>query len=451
MPMFPDGGVPANEAINTLPDVNTVVPGDELWYSTSRCDPRFDPPAANAMLAENMNLIMKAELQYDSATLTHLERAVRYLIQRGLPRACVLAGGPFDYTSALDPGITRHNDLMTLTILPNINNQAAATLNLGLGPVPILRNDGLPLESQDLKSGKPAIIVYWGGAWYVCGLAASQVPLSAIGAVDGWIRTDGNDTTGDGTANTPDKAFRTIQGAWNTIGGRYAASPLFSINLRLGIPGDYEYATLGPYGGYVSVTGDPNDRFAYRIVSATTGGGPGGAVWALRISGVGGMNINGVNLVMRCGETLANGNMCLRAENSSIWLFNLAMTLEASSPTATMWYMMGGGCACAPGDFVFEGNSYTCSSGFAINSGGHFGGCPPGGALANWTWRNIYFSGSGFAFHDMAVCNIGNMTITNAATVGVRYDVQTNAVLYRGGWEPPGDQPGTVGSQGQVF
>ena len=50
-----------------------------------------------------------------------------------------------------------------------------------------------------------------------------QVPLTATGAVDAWVRTDGNDATGDGTANSPDKAFRTIEGAWNAVGGRYAA------------------------------------------------------------------------------------------------------------------------------------------------------------------------------------------------------------------------------------
>src|SRR5579864_9265399 len=123
MPMFPDSGVPANEAKNSI-DVNTVTPCDELWYSTNRCQPRFDPAAANAMLAEDMNLIMRGEVVYDCSTLTNIERAVRYINQRGLPRAAFLQGGPQAYTTAMDPPVTRYNDFMTLTIIPAQTNIA---------------------------------------------------------------------------------------------------------------------------------------------------------------------------------------------------------------------------------------------------------------------------------------------------------------------------------------
>ena len=54
MAMFPDSGVPPSDAKNSLPDVTTNN-CNELWYSTNRCQPRFDPAAANAMLAEDMN------------------------------------------------------------------------------------------------------------------------------------------------------------------------------------------------------------------------------------------------------------------------------------------------------------------------------------------------------------------------------------------------------------
>lgn len=53
--IFPPSGVPASDAYNSLPNPN-VAPGcDSLWYSTSRCQPRFDPSAANAMLSELVN------------------------------------------------------------------------------------------------------------------------------------------------------------------------------------------------------------------------------------------------------------------------------------------------------------------------------------------------------------------------------------------------------------
>src|SRR6187401_301447 len=114
MPMFPDSGVPAADAKNSI-DVNTPAGCNELWYSTSRCQPRFDPAAANAMLAEDMNLIMKGEVVYDCKQLDNIERAVRYINQRGIPRGAVLAGGPLAYTGVLDPPATRYNNYMTLT------------------------------------------------------------------------------------------------------------------------------------------------------------------------------------------------------------------------------------------------------------------------------------------------------------------------------------------------
>src|SRR6187551_2284838 len=109
MAMFPDSGVPPYEARNSLPDVNTNN-CPELWYSTSRCEPRFDPAAANAMLAEDMNLIMKGEVVYDCTNLNHIERAVRYIVQRGLPCGSNMQAGPFDYICAMDPTLTRYNN-----------------------------------------------------------------------------------------------------------------------------------------------------------------------------------------------------------------------------------------------------------------------------------------------------------------------------------------------------
>src|SRR6187401_21250 len=116
MPMFPDSGVPAADAKNSI-DVNTPAGCNKLWYSTSRCQPRFDPAAANAMLAEDMNLIMKGELQYDCNRLDHIERATRYLVQRGLPRAAYLTNGPNNYITNMDPPLTRYNNFLTLTIV----------------------------------------------------------------------------------------------------------------------------------------------------------------------------------------------------------------------------------------------------------------------------------------------------------------------------------------------
>ena len=271
MPMFPDSGVPAGDAKNSV-DVNTIPGCPELWYSTSRCEPRFDPAAANAMLAEDMNLIMRGEVQYDCANLNHIERAVRYITQRGIPNGVTLQGGPFDYYGYTDPSLTRYNDYLPLIIIPNVNNQGPVRVNIdGKGWVAVLRNDGLQLQSIDLRAGVPAMIVYWGGNFWYAGLVSSQVPIVVTGAVDIWVRTDGNDVTGDGSENSPSKAFRTLSGAWYRVGSRYAATPLFTMRFRLGIPGTYVGAIFGPFGGRVEIHGDPSNRSGYRLSSIDFG------------------------------------------------------------------------------------------------------------------------------------------------------------------------------------
>jgi hypothetical protein len=173
--MFPGSGVPAADAANSISDVNTKEGCAELWYSTSRCQPRFDPAAANAMLAELMNLINKGEVSYDCAKLDNVEHAVRYLIQRGFPRAVQLANGPIAYTGVMDPPITRYSDFMTLTVVPNGNNTGPATLDLGMGVKPLLRSDGLPLVASDLVTNVPVEIAYFGNSWYCLSLLRSQI------------------------------------------------------------------------------------------------------------------------------------------------------------------------------------------------------------------------------------------------------------------------------------
>lgn len=172
--MFPDSGVPWQEARNSLPNPDTTN-CDELWYSTSRCQPRFDPAAANAMLAELINLVNRGEVSYDCSRLDNVERAARYIVQRGLSKGTRLIGGPSSYTATLDPPATRYNDYMVLTIVPAVTNDGAASVNVdGIGSHPIVRNDGSPVIADDLRKDVPLEICYFAGSWYLISTARSQ-------------------------------------------------------------------------------------------------------------------------------------------------------------------------------------------------------------------------------------------------------------------------------------
>ena len=176
MAMFPDSGVPPADAMNSLPDVDTDG-CDELWYSTSRCQPRFDPAAANAMLAEMMNLVMEGEVKYKCPDLNNVETAIRYLIQRGLPNCSIWQAGPYNYVTSLDPPLTRYNCCLAIIALPNVTNAGAVTLDTNSrGPMPVLRCDGLPMVAGDLVANIPMPLAWCNGAWYALRMVASQVP-----------------------------------------------------------------------------------------------------------------------------------------------------------------------------------------------------------------------------------------------------------------------------------
>lgn len=97
--VFPSSGVPASQttgADGTIAAANLAnCPDGALFYSTARCEPRFDPAAANALLSEVVNLVRCAALQYDCAKYTNLCDAVNALIaasQTDLPATGVTPG-----------------------------------------------------------------------------------------------------------------------------------------------------------------------------------------------------------------------------------------------------------------------------------------------------------------------------------------------------------------------
>jgi hypothetical protein len=446
MAMFPDSGVPPADAKNSLPDVRTLN-CDELWYSTSRCQPRFDPAAANAMLAEQMNLIMQAEMTYNCTSLNHIESAVRYIAQRGLTHAGVMYGGPYDFVMALDPPLSRYNDWLVLLVYPTADNIGYVRLNVqGHGSVPVWRNDGTEMLSKDLKAYKPTLIAYLGGAFYHIGLCASQVPIVKLGGLDAWIRTDGNDTTGDGTANTPDKAFKTIPGCWNAIGSRYAASPSFSINMRLGIPGTYDGTWIGPFGGSVSLTGDINNRSAYKLRS----------VYAL--------NQDYANLVVDSMNMTISG-ICFQQDTPPPWQQLVIRCINGASVmfhkcqwdvnvTNDKGILIHGGPDGAYSnmgdDLIFNGLGQTIRALMYMVSKSSYQGTMlnTGGTIIN---RDMVYSDAALVCGDLAQINWGGFTTcSNINTHGKQYNVYNNSILNIGGQPLPGTVAGTSSSGGQV-
>jgi hypothetical protein len=450
--MFPDSGTAAANAKNTLPDPQVNTAGcPKLWYDTSRCAPRFDPAAANAMLAEDINLLMKAELQYDCANLNHIERAVRYLIQRGLPCGAYLQNGPFDYACALDPPLTRYNDYLTLIVIPGLTNQGPVRINVdGHGLVPLLRNDAQQLQSADLKANIPALISYWSGNWYHVGLVASQVPIVLVGGVDLWIRTDGNDNTGDGSVNDPAKAFRTIRGAWLKAGSRYAATPLFSMNFRFGIPGTYEGAGIGPFGGAVTYTGDIANPGGYRLSSVDAGNN----TWVnIHCQDMASVQFRGLTFVR---DVTGFSHRCISAGSSNVSIYGANFDSQVANTGSVLVRMSGGTFKTTNGDFYFEGRGLAIGQLFQARDGAIFaiGGnnnsaLPIPRFFFNDLPAQVSYVSTSLSVFNQSDPSSGQIFLNNCT--GAYYSVDQNSILTGGGVPFPGNAAGAVATGGQVI
>ncbi len=453
--MFPDSGVPAAEAKNTILDPDTLH-CNELWYSTSRCQPRFDPAAANAVLAELINLINCAGIPYDCSKLDNLCSAVGYLIQGGDANCLTLTGGTLDYTGDLHPPLLAYptDCCMMLKAIPNVTNSGPVRVNVNAkGFVQVVRNDGQQLHAGDWMAGVPTIIIYCGGKFIVPYMVPSQVPILATG-VDVWIRTDGNDVTGDGSANSADKAFRTINGAWAKVANRYAQSPSLTINLRLGIPGAYEGGRIGPFSGQVALIGDRSNKGSYVVKNnpdpSTRCNFGCAAAFA---------NVYGVTMALdqnyAFATCLAVGGIC----NMVLWDVDFICTVVQSTGNgAGFIYCLGQ--LDMVGTCNFNGNGVELGFFWLALQGGKIIVTSGGGQNRTaLNFQSATISGASWMANTLSNISLGqnlalwgapNVTVTFSGVTGVKYSATTLCRISADGQPVPGTIAGTV-ADGSYF
>jgi hypothetical protein len=451
--IFPDpqdGGIPPNPhyARNPLSAYDPAVePLDTacLYYANG-CDVHLRPHVLNALISEIEAVVDQAGLPYNTGSQENLERAIRYIIQRGLPKGAVAEDGPFNYNAFCDPPVTGYSDFLVLRLVPERNNQALVRLNVNnKGFLPLLRNDGQELRSGDWLEGITYNVIYYAGAWRILGLSASQVPLVRFSAVDIWIRSDGNDETGDGSENLPDKAYRTIAGAWRGVGSRYAATPLFSIWLRLGMPGTYTGTQLGPFGGGVHLVGDVNNRAAYKIGAWDGGNNSYYGINAMTLP----LTVHGVTFLAEIG---APYNMAPVYSNSDAVFVLDSCAFDVTANNNGTWLI-----SCVGGGIVgFRAGEITCN-GHGRTIGGLIqctykakclGGYQIAGTIMRNNDMNFYFQGlraDGVSL--IAMCS-PLTTMLNTNCTGQRYSVSENSIIRLCGQDCPGNAAGFEGTGG---
>lgn len=73
--IMPDGGVAPNQASNTEAGALLKVGCTSLWHA-NRCQPRFDPASANAIISEILNAVNAGGFEYDCTKLDNLATAL---------------------------------------------------------------------------------------------------------------------------------------------------------------------------------------------------------------------------------------------------------------------------------------------------------------------------------------------------------------------------------------
>src|SRR5262245_8284520 len=445
-PNGPDGGLPPNAASPNNPaqaydPIRDPVGTSALYYGNG-CEVRLRPEVVNSLISCVEAVVDAGEVTYDPGRLTNLLLGIQYLMQRGRETGVTLVGGPAAYTGTLIPPVTSYNDFMMLKVVPGVNNTGPVTVNLnGVGAAQVLRNDGLDLKADDFRANIPVIIIALGGKFYVPYLVQSQVPILLVGAVDAWVRTDGNDTTGDGTANTAAKAFRTINRAFQVLGGKYLQTPLFTMNIRLGIPGTYEAFKFDNFGGNVTLVGDPANPSQYRIAGQTTG--------TERYSGAvirTAAQIQGVTFVM--DSPAPTVHWALAVSGSAVCtLYNCRFEVTMGNNKATFVVISANGFVQMQGSVVIDGGAGTYESIISCQSGGIWNGGLAGTTL---TFNNLTAALANLDVRGVSQFTYSGTTVTATNTHGPKYLVAGNSLLSAGSQPIPGDVPGTLASGGQL-
>ncbi|MEP9378377.1 hypothetical protein ABLE91_16800 [Aquabacter sp. CN5-332] len=392
------------------------------------------PPAAaiEDPQRELVNLITSAGLVPSGNDLFQAAIAV----QGGALTYAAASASPTALTAALTPPLTAQRVGMRVTIKITSANAAAATLNAGPGPLPIVTMRGGAISLGDLPLGSFQTFVNTGTAWMLAGLAYSEVPRVAPTGVILYVRPDGNDNN-DGLTNSASGAFLTIQGAVTSGLSRFSLPPGQAARIQLGVAGTYAGPGSLPYiSSPIEIRGDPANQAGYVI----SGAGPAGGNVGLIGAGAGQVTLN--------GATISNTgaiNHSINADNSGYVLLQNVTFLTSLSTTY--------GLMAATGNGVIR-----LGAGCIVNASAGYMWLADGGTIimgANVALQSTpsFTTATAQALNGGKILRGGTSTaFTGTGAVGLRYNATLNGIinmLFGGANFIPGNSAGTTATGGQ--
>ena len=385
----------------------------------------------NAVQESVLGVVEATGLTPDDNDDTQFLKAIR----SGTLNYAVAGGTDTAYTAELTPALAAHVKGMRVTVEVTRANTGATALDMGPGPLPIKSIKGADVVLGDFPVGSFPQFVCTGTAWMVSGLLYSEVPIKPAGNLTLYVRTDGNDLNGDGSANTAAKAFASVAGAINYI-NRVYSGPGSVATIRVA-PGTYGRIQVPRTSMQVVVEGDLVTPANVFISGADTPTGVG------TISTGGGANITFRGL--RIASPNAGTYGLVSDSNSSCSLQNCEW---GNSPIASIVAIRGAVISMSGQHTFYGGNHEACL--IASNGGQIFSDAaiPPTITLtAAMNYSNAWAYAT----------QMGQITLTTATfvnpsnAVGKRFTIDTLSLVQTGGRGVnalPGSAAGTTSGNG---
>ena len=394
----------------------------------------------NALIAQQRNLIRgngQTASSIDIVTQDNADdsmalKAVQHIVQRGLMKYAADTGSANAVVAALSPALAEYRAGLEVRVKIAATNTGATTLNLNsLGTKPIVRFDGSIMQPGDLPAGMVAALQYDGTAFQLMNPSSAVQRLTSNPTL--YVRTDGNDGN-DGSANTPAKAFLTIQAALNyalrtfVLGGK-------TLNIQLGVPGTYSTFTPIPAIGAVAVLGDSANPGSYII----SGSGAGGGNAVLTCIGAP-MRVDGVTV----SNTGTTNHTLASVSGGALTVSNVVLVAATGLPTG-LGHLVAG-----------TGGTINVSGPLLINQSGGYAVLCSTGSIATFAVTTIN-SSAGFTNAIVGCSACGSIQFGagggfSGTPAGKRYDASLNGVINTfgaGGTFIPGTVAGTTSSGGQ--
>jgi hypothetical protein len=386
------------------------------------------PPAAaiENTQREIVNLITDAALTPDNANLHQLSQGV----QSGKLNSADDTSGTANIVNlSLTPALASYNKgLVVVAKIANANT-GPTTLNVnGVGATAVLRPDGTPLLPSDLSAGSMAFFVYNGTNWQLIGLYGNPRPRLTANKDYYVSSSTGSDTLNNGLSSG--SPFATIGKALSVM-STYDNNG-FNVTIHCAT-GSYAGATLPRLtgSGKVFIVGDTTTP-ANCVCSGPFGGVATGGAYDIS------------------GFKMATSGDGVFADLSGTVIYLSYMDFGACTGPAHIVAQRGGAIVLSSGNWKVSG---ACPSHLLALDGGNIAIYPQNLTLVGTPNFSTAFAFAGRCGVIASPTGTTWSSITGAST-GVRYQVQSNAVIDAAGAGAtvyPGNSAGVSVTGGQYL